>query len=334
MKDKSSKFRKGSFVKQGMVIIMKKPIIFIVLISLITLCFSGCNGNISVDSKVEGGKLSIVSTIFPPYDFTRQICSGNVDITMLLPPGAESHVYEPSAQDIIKIQNCDLFICVGGISDSWADKLLASMDRPVKTIKIMDCVNALAEELVPGMEEEESDDEEYDEHVWTYPKNAIKITESISKAVCEIDAKNAERYEANTRTYVEKLEKLDKDFIDFFSTVNNKTIIFGDRFPFRYFTLGYGLTYYAAFPGCSSKSEPSAATIAFLIDKVRAENISTVFHIEFSNHQIADSIAEATNTKTALLHTCHNVSKTDLANGATYLSLMEQNLNTLKKSMN
>ena len=312
---------------------MKKTIALI--LSLITvICFTGCSQQPGIET---GKKLQIVSTIFPAYDFSLQVCKDLADITILIPPGSESHSYEPSAQDIITIMNCDLFIYTGGLSDTWIDEILLSMNKPIKTIKMMDCVDAVEEEITEGMqeeEEEESSEIEYDEHVWTSLNNAVKITEAITLAVCEIDSANMSVYLSNCEAYIGSLDELDKGFTDFFATVENKTLIFGDRFPFRYFADEYGLKYYAAFPGCATETETSAQTIAFLINKVKEEKISTVFYIEFSNHLIADSIAEATGTKTALLHSCHNVSKDDISNGVTYLSLMQQNLVTFKEAMN
>ena len=183
-----------------------------------------------------------------------------------------------------------------------------------------------------GMQAEDSShahEVEYDEHVWTSPQNAILISRAIEQALCRINPENTEVYQKNADSYVSELETLDQNFRDFFAGVSHKTMIFGDRFPFRYFAEEYGLDCFAAFPGCSNETEPSAATIAFLTDKVKSEKISTVFYIEFSNHQVADSIAEA--TKTALFHSCHNVSAQEQKDGASYLSLMEQNLNTLKE---
>ncbi len=290
------------------------------------------------DAKSD--KIQIVTTIFPPYDFAKQIGGDLVEVTMLLPPGSESHSYEPSSQDIIAIQNCDLFIYGGGESDTWVDGIIDSFDKPINTIKMMDCVAVVEEEIVDGMEAEQgeadsddSEEVEYDEHVWTSPRNSILIAEKIGNALLEIDAGHKEDYQSNMDAYVNSLEVLDQSFATFFAQVENKMMIFGDRFPLRYFVEEYGINYYAAFPGCSNETEPSAATIAFLIDKVKAENINTVFYIEFSNHKVADSIAEATGAKTALFHTCHNVSQEDMDQGATYLSLMEQNLKTLKEVM-
>ena len=312
-----------------------KNLIKILLCAILSASlFAGCSER--SPSSQSDGRLQIVSTIFPSYDFARAIAGENADVSILLAPGVESHSYEPTPQDIIRIQNFDLFLYTGGESDTWVDDLLASFDEPVNTVKMMDCVEVYEEELLEGMQTEEStgtQETEYDEHVWTSPKNAVLISRAIEKNLCDIDPENAASYQENASAYIAQLEMLDQNFRDFFAGVSNKTMVFGDRFPFRYFAEEYGLDCFAAFPGCSSETEPSVATIAFLTDKVKSENITTVFYIEFSNHQVADSIAEAAGAKTALFHSCHNVSEQEQRDGATYLSLMEQNLNTLKEAL-
>ena len=320
---------------------MKKKIFMIILASVLGL--TACSSEKAEDqTQDDDGKFKIVSTVFPGYDFAKNIAGGNAQISLLLPPGSESHSYEPSPQDIIKIQNADLFIYVGGESEDWVSRILESMDTKVKTLSMMEVVEVYEEETVEGMQHDhdepdhdESDHDEvaYDEHVWTSPVNAIKISRAISDMLVGTDSENAQLYSENAEVYIQKLDKLDKDFKEFFDTVDNKLLIFGDRFPLRYFVEEYDLDYYAAFPGCSSEAEPSAATIAFLIDKVKEENIGTIFNIEFSNHRISDSIAEATGSKTALFHTCHNVSKEEMDAGEDYISLMTQNLESLKGAM-
>ncbi len=331
---------------------MKKFVSIFASLALMLGCLAGCGSTAAPAATGDNTtapstdhKLQIVATIFSAYDFARQVGGDNAEVTMLLPPGSESHSYEPTPQDIITIQNCDLFVYVGGESDSWVNEILESMDTPIVSVKMMDFVNIVEEELVEGMEEESHDAEaaasneaaeeevEYDEHVWTSPKNAIAISQGIAATLADIDSDNADLYTANSDAYTAQLTELDTAFSDFFSTVSKKMLIFGDRFPLRYFVEEYGLDYYAAFPGCSADAEPSAATVAFLVDKVKSENISTVFYIEFSNHLVADSIAEATGAKTALFQSCHNVSQADLDAGATYVSLMYQNLETLKGAM-
>lgn len=287
----------------------------------------------------DNGKLNVVTTIFPAYDFTRQIAGENINLTMLLKAGTESHTYEPSPQDIITIQNADLFIYTGGEGDTWVDGILSSMDTPVPTLKMMDCVNAVEEELVEGMQgeaesEEHSDEPEYDEHVWTSPKNAVLISEKISEKLQELDSANKDSYKAAALEYSKKLNALDKEFSDVVASSAHKTLVFGDRFPMRYFADAYGLDYYAAFVGCSSETEPAASTLAFLVNKVNELQIPVVFYIEFSTGKVAQTIASQTGCETALFNSCHNVSLEDMDAGATYISLMEQNVELLKKALN
>lgn len=305
------------------------------LLLCLVLCLPLALFACSYQGKEKSDGILIVSTIFPGYDFARQVCGQSAEVVLLLPPGAESHSYEPSARDIITISECDLFIYVGGESESWIDDILASLDKPVKTLRMMDCVDLSLEEVKEGMEggHEHEHEPEYDEHVWTSPANALRIFNAVAGALMEIDPQNAEVYAQNADVYAAKLEGLDGRFEEFFAGVSNRLLVFGDRFPLIYFTREYGLDYYAAFPGCASETEPSAATIAFLIDKVKEKNVGAVFYIELSNHLIADRIAEATGAKTARFNTCHNVTKAQLDAGATYLSLMEENLQTLREIM-
>lgn len=291
-------------------------------------------------------RLDIVSTIFPPYDFAREVAGDKAEVSMLLPPAAESHSFEPTPQDIIKIQNCDLFLYVGGESDEWVNEVLESMDTSkMKIVTLMDCVETVEEEIVEGMEEEEEEAEteeagewelaepEYDEHVWTSPRNAKLITQKISDALCEIDVANATVYQKNTTAYLSKLDELDGKFQNVVANAARKTIVFGDRYPFRYFSDAYGLDYFAAFPGCSTETEASAATVKFLIDKIDAESIPVVFHIELSNEKMANTISEATGAKVLLLHACHNISKADFESGVSYLELMGRNADALKEAL-
>ncbi|MGN0470748.1 MAG: metal ABC transporter substrate-binding protein [Acutalibacteraceae bacterium] len=321
---------------------MKKFLAVIItsLILVATLCACGNKEN-SVSKAQSGsdGKISVVTTIFPPYDFARQIGGDNVDLTMLLKPGTESHNYDPTPQDIIKIQNCDLFIYVGGESDEWVRDILESNDsKPKKIISLMDCVDTVQEEIVEGMEQDKDEDDdshkiEYDEHVWTSPKNAIIISKKISSALVELYKDNAKVYEKNTTEYSKKLSLLDSKFQNIVDNAKRKTIIFGDRFPMRYFADEYGLKYYAAFPGCSSETEPSAATVSFLIDKVKAEKIPVVFSIEFSNGKVADTICEDTGAKKLTFHSCHNVTQEQFDSGVTYIDLMNQNAENIKEAL-
>ncbi len=304
-----------------------------------TLC--GC----SAPAKQEEG-LSVVATIFPQYDFARQVMGSSNHLTMLLRPGQEVHSYEPTPQDIIAIQNCDLFIYVGGESDAWIEDVLEGMDTSHMVIlSLMDLVDPLEEDtdsVLENPEEHSHEDgeathlhqEEYDEHVWTSPKNAMLITQAICDALCDIDPSNAQTYRQNTADYLEQLEGLDQDFREVISNAGRDTLIFGDRFPLLYFVREYGLNYYAAFPGCASETEPSAATVARLIDLVREEQVPVVYQIELSNGNIARSIADSSGAKVETFYTCHNITRDDFNAGETYLSLMKCNVNSLKEALN
>lgn len=304
---------------------------------------AGCGENTGNGQavKTDEGKISIVTTIFPPYDFAKQVAGDRAEVVQLLPAGAESHTFEPTPQDIIKIQSCDIFIYAGGESDTWIEEILSSIDTEgVQLISMLDCVEAVEEEAVEGMQEEREHEaadahagKEYDEHVWTSPKNAVLITEKIAQTLQTIDAANAEKYRKSAASYITELEALDAEFKQVVSEGSRKTIVVADRFPFRYLADAYGLEYFAAFPGCSEDAEPSAATLAFLIHKVEEEKIPVVFHIEFSNEKVADSICETTGAEKLLLHSCHNVSKDEMEAEVTYRDLMEQNLSNLKEAL-
>lgn len=313
---------------------------------LAVLLLAGCAGETQTESDAgqsagdpsEG--LRIVSTVFPGYDFARAVAGDLAEVTLLLPPGMESHSYEPTPADILAVQECDLFICLGGESDAWVDTILSSVEPTGEILRMIDCVDLLEEETVEGMEAEEHDHDEnglgevmeLDEHVWTSPWNAADITTAIGETLAGIDGANGDTYRKNAAAYAGELENLDQQFEDFFAGVEHPVMVFGDRFPLRYFVERYGVEYYAAFPGCSTQTEPSAATVAFLTEKVQTEQIGTVWYIEFSNHLVADSIAEAAGADTALFHTCHNVTQEEMDSGATYISLMEGNLERLQQA--
>lgn len=310
---------------------------------LCLLLAAGC-APVELPEERQAG-LRIVAAIFPAYDFARAAAGNLAEVTLLLPPGAESHSYEPTPSDILAVQGCDLFIYLGGESDAWVDTILSSVSMRGESMRMIDCVELLEEETREGMGESPGHDHgghgdhgeggvaEMDEHVWTSPRNAAAITRAVGARLGALDGENAAAYTANAEDYAARLDALDREFAGFFGGLEKKTIVFGDRFPLRYFAEEYGLDYYAAFPGCGAQTEPSAATVAFLIDKVKAEGLSTVWYIEFSNHLVADSIAEAAGVDTAMLHTCHNVSKAEIESGATCLSLMEGNLEALRRHM-
>ncbi len=285
--------------------------------------------------------LSIVATIFPQYDFVRAVAgdTGAVALTMLLKPGAEAHTYEPTPQDIISIRNADLFIYVGGESDAWVTDILASMpDSKVKALKLTDMVPTVQEEHVQGMEAEPTADAnaspEMDEHVWTSPVNAIAMVNVISEEMCALDTAHADAFRANAQAYTAKLQSLDAAFRQVVSTAKRTELIFGDRFAQRYFTKEYGLTYYAAFPGCSAETEPSAQTVAFLINKVEQDQVPLILYPELSTHTLADTISEATGVPTHIFYACHNVTADEFAAGKTVVDYLTDNLETLKIALN
>jgi len=328
--------------------IMKRTTTFSVgalIIFLILISFTGCRQ--AKQQKAEG-KLNVCSVIFPSYDFLRIIAGDKVNLVLLLPPGAESHSYEPSPRDIITIRESDLFIYPGGENAKWVDRILESMDNSkgkMRIIKLMDLVDAVEEEIVEGMEDDEDDhdhhdedeDEEdsrvFDEHVWTSPMNAKAIVLELGEILCELDPANAEFYTKNAEDYAASLDELDASFRAVVEGAARNTIVFGDRFPFRYLTEAYGLEYYAAFPGCSTETEPSAATVAFLINKVKSENIPVIFHIELSNEKMADTISEATGARKLPLHSGHNVTKRDFDAGINYLDLQKINVVNLREAL-
>jgi len=314
-------------------------------IAVIIALFAGCYQKpVPENAGAAGGKISVIATIFPPYDFTRAVAGDKADVTMLVPPAAEIHSFEPTPQDIIKIQNCDVFIYNGGDSDEWVSEVLDSMDTgKMKIVKFIDCVETVEEEIVEGMEDDEEEggegegeesEPEYDEHVWTSPRNAKLIVGKISDALCGVDAANAGTYKANAAAYLTELDALDAKFREVVAGAARKTIVFGDRFPFRYFADAYGLSYFAAFPGCSTETEASAKTVAFLIDKIKAEKIPVVFHIELSNGKMAETIAEATGAKILELNACHNISLDDFNSGKTYIEIMTANVAALREALN
>ena len=336
--------------------------------------FAGCAAGYE---QAEDGRMKVVTTIFPPYDFARAI-SGEEEragVRMLLAPGEEVHSYEPTPLDIKEIQNCDLFIYVGAENDVWVDRILENMgDQKPETLRLVDLTDTVAEEIVEGMmqerghdheeeeghdhedshEEEEEHDhegsheeeehahsgdsshaehEEADEHVWTSPVKAAQITEAIAQKMAQIDPANADYYMANAGDYEAQILDLDEQFRQIAEHAERSTLVFGDRFPIRYFAEEYGLDYYAAFPGCSSESEPSASTLAFLIDKVREEQIPVVFSIEFSNGNIARAICESTGAVQRTFYSCHNVTKEQMLGGATYVSMMRENLDVIREAL-
>ena len=400
-----------------------------VLLLLPILLFSGCSGQESTGAgnqgtsarpvgsagaaraeenrtgEQPGNRMQIVATIFPQYDFARQIVGDYADVYMLLKPGEEIHSYEPTPQDIKMIQNSDLFIYTGGENDVWVENILSSLgDEGPRSVRLLDLVETSAEVHLEGMMEEKGDhdhdgeaddhaedhshnhfEEEPDEHVWTSPENCVILIEKLTDIICGTDPSHAEAYRRNGDAYRSAFEELDREYREMADSAARRTILFGDRFPFLYLARELDLTCYAAFSGCSAESEPSAATIAFLIDKAVEEKLPVVFKIEFSNGNIASVVSEAaqkklrkeekmsgkapdpgdtvsvataekdpqdpqgslqnslqnspqpsgqTRVRVLQLHSCHNVTRDEMASGETCLSLMKKNLEALREALN
>ena len=350
-------------------------------------------------------RLNVVTTLFPYYDFLRQIAGDSIRLTMVVPAGMDSHSFEPTPADMITIQNADLLVCNGGTMEQWLSQVLDSFGEgtgPKRVVTMMDCVDVVQEEIVEGMEdgeahdhghthvhadgtvhagdhdhesedhahsEEEHDTEEhihsedehdmedvavhdedhaqeyldeddghgveieYDEHIWTSPVNAKKLAGVLAEVLAQEDPAHAASYAENCASYQDKLTELDAEFREVVAHAKRRLVVFGDKFPLRYFFDEYGLEYRAAFSGCSTDTEPSAKTIAYLIDKVREKQIPAVYYLELSSPRVAEIIGEETGAEPLLFHSCHNVTRHQFDSGVTYLKLMEQNVKNLKKGL-
>lgn len=305
-----------------------KKMIAVLLTACFALSLAGCSGT------PKNAGISIVCSVFPQYDFLREITKDtDAALTLLLRPGQESHDYDPSSQDIAAVHGCDMFVYVGGESDSWIDKTLQSVDVTDKTVlKLMDMVEPLCEHDHEA--HDHTHEETYDEHVWTAPKNAVVIVDRLLTALCAADPQNAEAYRANAAAYTAKLQALDADFEQTVAGAARKTIVVADRFPLLYFTDSYRLSYRAAFAGCAASVEPASADVQALIDAVKSQNIPVVFQMELSAGQVAQTVKENTDCEVRTFYACHNLSKTDFENGETYLSLMQKNVITLREALN
>lgn len=321
---------------------MKKILALLLALWIPAAVLSGCAPQ---DDSAASNKLNIVTTIFPAYDWVREILGAETDraeITMLLDSGVDLHSYQPTVDDIVKISDCDLFLYVGGESDGWVDDALKNApNKDQKVIRLLDVLgdSAKAEETVAGMQEEEHDHEEeaeYDEHIWLSLKNAQVLVAAISEALQESDPARKDTYAANAAAYVEKLSALDGEYRAAVDSGKYKTLLFGDRFPFRYLADDYGLDYYAAFPGCSAETEASFETVSFLAGKMDALGLPCVLTIEGTQHKIAETIVQNTaqkNQQVLTMDSMQAVTANDAASGVSYLSIMEKNLSVLKKAL-
>lgn len=302
---------------------------------IVALIASGC----AVSEKAKtthGGKIKITATVFPLYDFARQIVKDNAELVMLLPTGAEVHSYEPTPKDIIQIQSSDLFIRIGGAADSWSESAIADESgKEINTLSATDCCTLLTEEAHDEHEHSahNAKETEIDEHVWASPKNAMLIAQKICDAICEIDKENEEFYRKNSAQFQKQLQELDVLFESTVKNGANVPVVFADRFPFKYLANDYGFSYIAAFLGCSSESEPSAHTVTKIIDSIKEQKIGVVMYTETSNGELADTICEETGAKKMLMHSCHTVTKKQFAENVTYVELMKNNVNSLKAAL-
>jgi len=322
-----------------------KRLVLLLIMTLCMVCLSAC-GSPDKEAEKNEGKLTILTTIFPEYDWVKNIAGENQEtcnISMLLDQGVDMHSYQPSADDIMRISTSDIFIYVGGESDAWVTDTLNNVKgKKIRVINLLEILGETAkeEETVEGMQTEESEEEQdgaaRDEHVWLSLRNAAVLTEKISQVMMEADPEHSSLYEENASAYMEKLKELDKKYQDTVSEARIRTLLFGDRFPFRYMTDDYGLEYYAAFPGCSSETEASFETITFLAEKTDELSLKAVLTIEGTDHRMAETIISNTKTKNQkilTLNSMQSVSGEDIERGADYIRIMEDNLAVLKEAL-
>ena len=329
-----------------------KRIITLFLTLALTLSLAACA---APGEKADDGRLQIVATLFPYYDFARAIAGGRADVMLLLSPGREAHSFEPTPLDAVTISEADVFPYNGGEGEYWVEEMLdAAGEHIAVKARMMDYVDALGEEFSEGMqgadahdhdhdhgdhdheknEAHDSDEVEYDEHIWTSPKNAAILCRAVCEAICKADPANEDFYRANCDGYCAQLEELDARFSALCESAPRKLLIFADRFPMLYFCREYGLDYRAAFHGCSGDTEPSLATIKYLIDKVEDENIPVVYTIDFGTKKVAAVVSECTGAAIETIYSMQTVSRADFDAGETYLTLMERNFEALRKGLN
>lgn len=302
-----------------------KKIISIFLLFVVTFAFCSCG-----EVERSTGKISVVTTIFPYYDFARSVSKGTCDVDMLLKPGSDVHSFEPTPSDILKIRNADLFIYNGGESDEWVDSILESLgdtDKPV-VMKMTDYVKPLAE-----MDADHHAEDEEDEHIWTSLDNAKTLVSKISDEVSKLDQKHKTVYNKNGLDYIEKISKVQSEIENTVSSSESKKIVVGDRFPLLYFATEFSLDWECAFPGCSTETEPSLDRLSKLTDTIEKDKIKTILKLEMSENKVADTLADETNTKVRTFYSAESVSKEDFANNITYVDLMERNNNALKEAL-
>ena len=324
----------------------------------ILLCLVLLTGCAAPSETAEDGKMSVVCTLFPYYDFARRIARDRANVRLLLAPGREAHSFEPTPRDALTIANADVFVYNGGEDETWVEDLLDAAGENIGAIAcMMDFVDAREEEIVEGMQVrehdhehehgeehdhdeehehdhgEDSDEIEYDEHIWTSPENAVILCRAVCEAMCAQDGANADFYHANCEDYCAQLTALDEQFRTLRSEAKRDLLVFADRFPMLYFCESYDLRYRAAFHGCSTDTEPSLYTLKYLIDKVNEEHIPVVCTIDLSSQKIAEAVSESTGAEIVTLWSMQTISRADFDAGETYVSLMTRNLETLRKGL-
>ena len=310
------------------------PILLIVCLFLLFSCSSADEGN--------GDRLEIMAASFPSYDAARAVAGDLASITMLVPPGGGEHSYEPSIEDVIRISESDLFIYNGGESDTWITYILSDLDSATSTFSLLEnaAFTLYEDEENIAWKEENHDGHDHshgrvlDEHVWTSPENEIAIIQALCEEIASLDEDNREVYESNAASYIEDIREVQGTIRDIVENGMRREIIVADRFPLLYFVTEFSLDYYAAYPGCSSESEPSVKTVAFLIDKVRDDGIPVVLHMELANTLLSEVVAEETGSAVMEFSSCHNVAKRVFDSGVTYVDLMRQNAAVLKEALN
>ena len=296
----------------------------------------------------DDGRLRVVCTLFPYYDFARQIGGDAVDVALLVPAGRETHSFEPTPRDVIRISEADVFIYNGGESEQWVSNILDAAGEDIPCVlSMMDTAELYEEEYAEGMQGAsghdhadhdhdhgaEDEDAAYDEHIWTSPVTAMSLCRAIADALCRADPAHAEDFRARLEDYLTELTALDETFRGIAGGASRKLLVFGDRFPLLYFCREYGLDYRAAFHGCAGDTEPSLATLKYLIDLVREQHIPVVYTIELSSRKVAEAIAETTGAQVRTFHSCQTVSRAEFDSGVTYLQLMEANADALREGL-
>ena len=323
---------------------MKKRILALLLAAAVALPLCACA---PAGEEAEDGRLQVVCSLFPYYDFVREIGGAYVSPRLLVAAGREAHSFEPTPMDVIRVSRADVFVYNGGEGEQWVDEILSSAGENIPTVlRMMDYADTLTEEPLAGHDDHDhadhdhehdddhdSDDIEYDEHIWTSPVQAMKLCRAICDALCAADPAHAAVYRSNLENYLGQLAELDVAFRQVCSEKKRSLLVFGDRFPLLYFCREYGLDYRAAFHGCSSDTEPSLYTLKFLIDKVRQQDIPVVYALELSSRKVADAIAETTGVTVETFYSCQTVSQADWAAGEGYVSLMRRNVAALREGI-